>query len=102
MARMMRPSRLVTFLAFSSTAAAQVELRPGMVVTQSIRIVPKLYRLPAPASLDSAVITIRGDDITVDFQGATLEGMAPDADPDRAAGVAIRVEGGRNVRIVNA
>ena len=73
-----------------------------MVITQSTRVVPKTYRLPALPSLDSAVITIKGDGITVDFQGATLEGMAPEADPDRAAGVAIRVEGGHNVRIVNA
>ena len=73
-----------------------------MVITQSVRVVPKTYRLAAPASLDSAVITIKGDDLTVDFQGATLEGMAPDSDPDRAVGVAIRVAGGRNVRIVNA
>ena len=94
--------RLVVFLAFSSTAAAQVELRPGMVITQSVRLVPRTYRIPAPESLDSAVVTIRGDDVTVDFQGATLEGMAPDADPDRATGVAIRVEGGHNVRIINA
>ncbi len=89
-------------VALCAPAAAQVELRPGMVITQSIRVVPKTYRLTAPASLDSAVITVRGDDVTVDFQGATLEGMAPEADPDRAVGVAIRVEGGRNVRIVNA
>jgi len=89
-------------VAFINPAAAQVELRRGMVITQSTRIVPKTYRLAAPASLDSAVITIRGDDVTVDFQGATLEGMAPETDPDRATGVAIRVEGGRNVRILNA
>ena len=89
-------------VAITSAASAQIELRPGIVITQSVRIVSKTYRIAAPASLDSAVITIKGDDITVDFQGATLEGMAPDTDPDRAAGVAIRVDGGRNVRIVNA
>ena len=38
-------------------------------------------------------ITVRGDDITVDFTGVRLEGLAPGADPDRAAGVPIRVEG---------
>src|SRR5258707_8740075 len=89
-------------VAVVNPVAAQVELRSGMVITQSARVVRKTYRFAAPASLDSAVLTIKGDDVTVDFQGATLEGMAPDADPDRAAGVAIRVEGGRNVRILNA
>jgi parallel beta-helix repeat protein len=88
--------------AAASTAPAQIELRAGVVITQSVRVVPKVYRIAAPTSLDSAVVTIKGDDVTVDFQGATLEGMAPDADPDGATGVAIRIEGGRNVRIVNA
>jgi parallel beta-helix repeat protein len=79
-----------------------VELRQGLVITRSVRVAPKTYHLPAPASVDSAVIVIRGDDITVDFTGVTLEGSARDADPDVRAGVAIRVDGGRGVRIRNA
>ncbi len=79
-----------------------MELRPGLVITSSARVVPRTYRLPAPASLDSAAIVIRGDDVTVDFAGARLEGMDPHADPDLAQGVAVRVEGGHNVRILNA
>ena len=79
-----------------------VELRPGLVITHSVRVVPRAYRLPAPASLDSAVITIRGDDLTVDFAGARLEGMDSHADPDQAVGVAVRVDGGHDVRILNA
>jgi len=38
-----------------------------LVITQSARVAPRVYRLAAPNSADSAVITIRGDDITVDF-----------------------------------
>jgi len=79
---------------------ASIELRPGLVITRSVRVVPKLYRLRAPGSLDSAVVTIRGDNITLDLTGATLEGTDPRADPDRADGVAFRIEGGRNVRLV--
>ena len=79
-----------------------IELRPGLVITQSARIAPRVYRLAARSSPDSALITIRGDDITVDFAGATMEGMPPDAIPDLAQGVAIRVDGGRNVRVLNA
>ncbi|HEV2018518.1 MAG TPA: NosD domain-containing protein [Gemmatimonadaceae bacterium] len=79
-----------------------IELRSGLVITQSVRIAPRVYRLPASESTDSAVITIRGDDITVDFAGATMEGMPPDSNPDLANGVAVRVDGGRNVRILNA
>src|SRR4051812_12787617 len=79
-----------------------IELRPGMVITQSARVAPRVYKLSAPTSLDSALIVIRGDDITVDFAGATLEGTAREASPDLASGVAIRVDSGRNVRIINA
>jgi len=45
---------------------------------------------------------VRGDDVTVDFGGATLDGAPSGADPDAGAGVAIRIDGGRNVRVRNA
>src|SRR5574338_1070621 len=79
-----------------------VELTPGMVITRSVRVAPGTYRLRAPTSLDSAAITVRGDDITVDLGGVPLDGSAPGADPDARAGVALRVAGGRNVRIQHA
>jgi len=79
-----------------------IELRPGLVITRSVRVAPKTYRLAAPTSLDSAVIVVRGDDVTVDFGGATLDGAPRGADPDAGAGVAIRIDGGRNVRVRNA
>src|SRR5512132_2526073 len=79
-----------------------IELQRGLIITSSVRIAPKVYRLPAPSSLDSAVIVVRGDDVTVDFAGATMEGTPPTADPDLAAGIAIRIDGGRNVTIRNA
>ena len=82
--------------------ASTIELRSGLVITRSVRVAPRAYRLAAPESLDSAVITIRGNDITVDFNGASLVGLDPSADPDQARGVGIRIDGGRNVRVINA
>jgi len=79
-----------------------IRLEPGLVITRSVRVLPGTYRLPASASLDSAAIVIRGDGITVDLTGATLLGAAPDALPDRGAGVAIRIDGGRNITVRNA
>lgn len=99
---------LVALLVPLGDAAAQIHgraaivLRPGLVITHSVRVVPRAYYLPAPTSLDSAVMVVRGDNITVDFAGAALEGTDPDADPDLAAGVAIRIEGGRHVRLLRA
>jgi parallel beta-helix repeat protein len=76
-------------------AQTPIELRSGLVITHSARILPKVYRLSAP-------ITVKGDGITVDFQGATLQGIAPDAGPDQARDTAVIVAGGRNVRIRGA
>ena len=73
-----------------------------MVITKSTRLRPGTYRLTAPVHPDSAVIVVRGDSLTLDLTGVVLEGVAPTSDPDQAAGVAIRVEGGRDVRIVGA
>ena len=79
-----------------------IALRPGLVITRSVRIVPGLYQLRAPASMNSAVITIRGSNIVVDFAGATLAGLDSSAEPDEAAGVGVRIEGGVNVALRNA
>ena len=81
--------------------APTIVLTRGLVITKSatITITRRTYRLTAAASLDSALIIIKGDDITLDLNGATLLGTESGADPDRAAGVAIRVEGGSNITI---
>ena len=73
-----------------------VELRAGMVISQSTRVARRTY------ALSGTPITIRGSDITVDFNGATLEGTPSSTDPDRRRGVAILVDSGANVRITNA
>src|SRR6202023_1906172 len=75
----------------SSSALPTIELRQGLVITKSARVASSTYRLPGPASLDSSVITIRGNDITLDFAGATMEGAPPDVNPDNLTGVGIRV-----------
>jgi parallel beta-helix repeat protein len=80
----------------------QQELRAGTVITRSVKFRPGTYRLQGPASPDSAIIVVRGDSLTVDLTGVVLEGQSPGADPDLARGVAIRVEGGSNIRIVGA
>jgi parallel beta-helix repeat protein len=102
--RLQCSAALVVLAAGSRPLPAQqsVRLTQGIVITHSVRIVPGTYRLKAPASLDSSVITIRGDNITVDFGGSALEGSPVDANSDGAQGVAIRVDGGHNVRIMNA
>ena len=79
-----------------------IELRRGLLITTSARVARRIYRLPAHPSIDSAVMVIRGDDITVDFDGAEMRGVRDGAEPDVSEGVAIRIDGGRNVRVLNA
>jgi parallel beta-helix repeat protein len=79
-----------------------IELRRGLVITSSARVAPRVYHISAPSSPDSAVVVVRGDDVNIDFAGATVAGLSARAEPDEANGVAIRVEGGRNVTIRNA
>lgn len=79
-----------------------VPFRPGMTITGSTRIAPGTYRTAAPASLDSALIVIQGDDIMLDLTDVNLVGLDPEADPDQAAGVAIRIDGGRGVTVRGA
>src|SRR5258705_4054846 len=75
-----------------------VALQPGMIITRSVLVVPKTYQF----SRGSPPIVIRGDNITVDFRGAVLEGISPDSAPDFATDTAIVIEGGNAVRVENA
>ncbi len=87
---------LLIVLALAQVPQGPIELQPGMIITQSVQVVPKTYRLAGPP------IIVRGDNITVDFGGATLEGIDPQADPDQARDTAIVIDGGSNIRIVKA
>ncbi len=104
---MIRPVSAGLLLCATIASAQQrtlptIELKPGLVITQSARVSPKVYDLPSTALADSPIIVIRGDNITVDFAGATLQGTSPDSNPDLARGIAILVDRGSNVRILNA
>jgi parallel beta-helix repeat protein len=70
----------------------------GMVITRSTKFRPGTHRLSVPA--ESALIVVRGDSLTLDLTGVVLEGQDPASDPDQARGIAIRIDGGRDVRIV--
>ena len=93
------PVVLLSVSAVPAAAQAVVPFTPGMVVTASARIEPGTYRVPGPVSLDSALVVVRGDDVVLDLTGVRLEGLSPDADPDLATGVAVRIDGGRNVTV---
>src|SRR5260370_24019456 len=63
-----------------------ISLHSGQIITRSARVLRRTYRISG--------VVIRGDNVTVDFAGATLQGSPTDT--------AIRVDGGTNVHIINA
>ena len=79
-----------------------VDLTQGMVIERSVTIRPGIYRLSASADLKTPALTIRGENIVVDFNGATLIGSADGSEPDQFAGVAVLVDGGSKVTIRGA
>jgi len=70
----------------------------GMTIVRSVRIPPGRYRLQAPAA-DAAAIVVRGENITIDLTGVTLEGGDPFADPDGYQGTGVFIDGGRGVTL---
>lgn len=69
-----------------------VTLKPGMVITESVRVKPGVYSLPSE-NLEKPAITIKGKNITVDFSGATLKGSPKAANPAEYVGLGIAVQG---------
>ncbi|MEZ4941632.1 MAG: right-handed parallel beta-helix repeat-containing protein [Saprospiraceae bacterium] len=83
------------------TQTPEIELKPGLTITQSCRIKPGAYRFEAPAAPGTPLITIAGNDITVDFQDARLQSTADPTRPDQFTGLAIEIQG-QNITLKNA
>ncbi len=77
---------LLLALLLTQGPSAPIALHSGQVITRSARVLRRTYRISG--------VVIRGDNITVDFAGATLQGTPADT--------AIRIDGGKNVRIIQA
>ena len=98
-------SGVLTLLTLSAVVSAASQVAPtvkpaaGMIITSSVRIAPGTYRLQSPPG--GAAISIKGDNISIDLKGVTLEGSDPRADPDRLSGTGISIEGGSGVTVSN-
>src|SRR6185436_13036747 len=103
MLRTLASSLVVGLLAYQAGAAQPtVRLVAGMVVDRSITVRPGTYQVAASTDLSTPALTIRGENITVDFNGAVLRGSPDGADPDTFAGVGILIDGGSKVTLENA
>ena len=89
---------LVLGFVLTSAQAPTISLKPGQVIDRSVRVAPGHYRL-ASSGLDKPALTVKGDDLTIDLTGVTIEGGDPFGDPDRYSGVGILIDGGSRVTI---
>ncbi|MEO7453380.1 MAG: right-handed parallel beta-helix repeat-containing protein, partial [Fimbriimonadales bacterium] len=93
---------MLVLIAATSMATSQfVTLTPGQRITRSTTVEQEVYAFPSTADDGTkAAITIEGNGITVDFNGATLEGTPQRTEPDQRKGTGIIVRGS-NVTIKN-
>ncbi len=89
------------FLAHPFHQASNIQLGSGLVITHSVKVRPGDV-LSANNAEDgrSGALTIKGNNITVDFSGATLRGTPGTTEPDLRKGTGVFVQG-RNITIKN-
>ncbi|CAN5688025.1 hypothetical protein BH18ACI5_BH18ACI5_05010 [soil metagenome] len=92
----------VSAFAVKPFALRQIALTPGLVIDRSVTITPGTYRLAAAGDLKTPAIIIRGNNLTVDMNGAVLDGSLSQRNPDEFAGVGILIDGGSHVTVKNA
>ena len=90
-------------LFFPVLYANSVDLKAGMVIKTSVTVNPNTYYLNAPADPKQSLLIIDGNDITVDFNRAVIQGSNDKTRPDEFYGLAILVKrGSKNIIIKNA
>ncbi|MBI5707308.1 MAG: right-handed parallel beta-helix repeat-containing protein [Armatimonadetes bacterium] len=73
----------------------------GLTITKSGSAKPGIYNLATNTdNVAKPALTIQGDNLVVDFKGATLRGTPASVDPDKRLGLAVLVKG-KNVTIKN-
>lgn len=92
---------LLPALAISASTPPLIELKQGMIITVSVLVKPDIYQLNGYDSLNRPVILIKGDNITVDFNRALLQGSSDRQLPNGFYGLALLIKG-NNITLKNA
>lgn len=88
-------------LGVTQLPAQKKKLFQGKKISGTVKIKNGVYRINAPGDMNSSVILIEGDNITVDFRDALLQGSNMAHQPDEFAGLGIWVKGGKNITLKN-
>ncbi len=101
----MRILSFLSILFFLSLQACKNDapraLKQGLVITESTTIAADTFLLKGADSLGQPILTIEGENITVDFKGALLKGSDNAQRPDAFSGTAILIKG-KNITLKNA
>ncbi len=81
--------------------SGELELQPGMVINNSVKIKSGVYIFNASEDLSKPVIVIEGNNIEVDFNGAELNGANESDLPSEFKGLGILIKNSKNVKIKN-
>lgn len=92
---------LLPLLSAAAPRQEAVPLRPGMVISSSVKIARRGYLLPSGDETGkSGAVIVRGSDLTVDFNGAELRGTSSNTAPNERKGTGLLIEG-RNITLKN-
>ncbi|HVT84534.1 MAG TPA: right-handed parallel beta-helix repeat-containing protein [Chitinophagaceae bacterium] len=86
---------------FFHGATAQEKIRNGMLISHSVKFKKGFYKIDATDKLEQPVIIIEGNNITIDFNNAILQGSNSKKNPDEFFGVAILIQNSKYVTIKN-
>lgn len=99
---MLRPLLLAIALIITMQAFSQEKVVvQGMKIKRSVKIKKAVYKLASPAKDSTAVIYIEGDNITIDFNNAVLQGSILVEQPDKFYGVGVVIRNGKNITVKN-
>ncbi len=84
----------------AATAQGSISLAPQGVISRSGVVERRVYPIPTSADLSKPAVEIRGDNVTIDFNHAVLEGTPQSTEPDRRKGLGLSIHG-KNVTVKN-
>lgn len=78
-----------------------LSLQEGMTLTSSGMVAEAVYRFAAADDLEKPVLSVVGEDIILDFNGATLDSGMDPTQPAAFTGLGLLVKGGNKITIKN-
>ncbi len=92
---------LVLFCMGCSSRSRGIALQPGMILKRSTKVQGLDYSMARYYEMEEPVLTISGENLVIDFQGATIRGFGALNWPNQFRGVAINVIDGKNITLKN-